>query len=322
MSLEQSYRQLTTKAAVLELGHRSLLRIGGEDARRFLHAMCTNHVEQLQPGEGTYAFFLDAQGHILADAHILCTGESSFLLDTEPGQNEFLKTHLDRYIVMDDVIIEDVTTQSYTTAVEGPAASELLANFPIDLPDKPFSHSSYEGVVVLRASYTGLPGYWFIAPLDEAETLKQKLTAQVEAIASWDSAELVRIELAKPKFGVDFGPKNLPQETQLLYAIHFQKGCYIGQEIVERVRSRGHVNRLLVPIEGEGDQAFPSGVPIQHRDQRVGEITSSAYSPGLQKPVGLAYLRREFVNASELEACGRPVRIRRQAIYSPYGDTT
>src|SRR5580704_14079623 len=121
------YEALTTSAALLDLSSRGRLRVTGEDRARLLHAMTTNHVQQMKPGDGIYVFFLNAQGRILADAYVLCF-EDHFLLDTAPETREVVYGHLDQYIIADDVTLEDVTEQTFSLGLEGPKAIEAAAS--------------------------------------------------------------------------------------------------------------------------------------------------------------------------------------------------
>ncbi len=258
------YWGLREGVAWIDLGGRGKIRVTGVDRARLLHAMCTQHILELAPGGGHYAFFLNAQGRILADAIILCRQED-FLLDTEPETGAKLREHLDRYIIADDVTLEDQTDALTTLAVEGPRAGEV--EFPH--PDAPYSHVAWGSALVVRASFTGAPGWRIIAPAAERAEILRRLGDIEEADA--EAARTVRIENGKPRYGEDILESTLPQETQVADALHFNKGCYLGQEIVERIRSRGHVNRLLTRIE-------------------AGEATSSAFSPALGKVVALGYV--------------------------------
>src|SRR5580704_17219558 len=121
------HEALAASAALLDLSSRGRIRVTGEDRAGLLQAMTTNHVEQMQPGDGIYVFFLNAQGRILADAHVLCF-EDHFLLDTEPEIREVVYGHLDQYIIADDVTLEDVTEQTFSLGLEGPKAIEAAAS--------------------------------------------------------------------------------------------------------------------------------------------------------------------------------------------------
>ena len=284
------YDALRDGAAWLDLSARGRIYATGSDRARLLHAMTTNHVQQLTPGAGCYAFFLNAQGHIQADVNLLCL-EDRFLLDTEPETRERVFRHLDKYIIADDVALEDVTEQLACLAVEGSQAAAVLTGIGAPVPAAEYAHTRWNGGIVEHASETGEPGFRIFMP---AET-KSVWTAQLESAgavrATQDEARVVRLEHGKPRYGEDIFDTTLPQETRQMHAVHFAKGCYLGQEIVERIRSRGHVNRLLVQLEVEGDAPLPGGTKVTAGAAEAGEITSSAFSPARGKVVALAYLR-------------------------------
>src|SRR3569623_184804 len=187
-------KALTESAAVIDLSSRGRIRVTGEDRGRLLHAMSTNHVQGMKPGDVQYTFFLNAQGQIRADAYVLCF-EDHFLLDVEPEVRQSLYEHLDHFIIADDVTLEDVTDQMPCFGIEGPQAE---AN----------------GAAI---SFTGGRGYRIYG------------TAAPEALptATLEDAEAARSMHFKPRYGHDITDRTLPQETQQMKsAVHFQKGCY------------------------------------------------------------------------------------------------
>src|ERR1035441_6228437 len=168
------YDALHIAAAWLDLSPRRRIYTAGEDRARLLHAMVTNHVQQLKPGEGCYAFFLNAQGHIQADVNLLCL-EDRFLLDTEPETRERIFKHLDKYIIMDDVALEDVTATLACVAVEGPHAAAVLAAIGAPALDVEYAHASWDGAIVERVNETGTPGFRIFMP---AETKAERWPRQ------------------------------------------------------------------------------------------------------------------------------------------------
>jgi len=302
MLMSAGYDALREAVAWLDLSARGRIYASGADRARLLHALVTNHVQQLKPGEGCYAFFLNAQGHVQADVNLLCL-EDRFLLDTEPETRERVFGHVDKYIIADDVTLEDATNALACIAVEGPQAAATLAAIGAPVPEAEYAHVSWGGAILQRSSSTGAPGFRiFMAPESKAEWIA-RLEAAGATPASPDEARVVRLEHGKPRYGEDIFDTTLPQETQQLHAIHFAKGCYLGQEIVERIRSRGHVNRLLVKLEIEGDGPLERGARVQAGDTEAGEVTSSAFSPALGKIVALAYLRAQHAQP------GTPLRV-------------
>ncbi len=272
------YQALREGVAWLDLEGRGCIRMTGDDRARLLHAMCTNHIQQMKPGDSCYAFFLNAQGRILGDANVFCL-EDSFLLDTEPALHDVLYGHLDRYIIADDVTLTDERPGWTAIGVEGSAASGLLSKVTADVRG-PFS-------------YTGAPGERLLIPREQRPKLVALLESLGAVAASMNDAEVVRLEHSHLRFGADFSDKHLTHETQLLHAIHFSKGCYLGQEIVERVRSRGQVHKLLVPVSIDTATPPPPSTAVMAGDAAAGETMSAAYSPSLQRTVAIAYLRAE-----------------------------
>jgi len=291
------YQALREHAAWMDLSARGKIRATGEDRARLLHAMTTNHIERLTPGEGCYSFFLNAQGRILADANILCF-EDSFLLDTEPETRQNLYEHLDRYIIADDVTLQDQTAQTATIGIEGPQAESVMRQLGAPIPKEPYSWAAWGDRVVARLSTVGLDGFFVLLPAGERDQFSAALT-----VPRADAAEerIVRIETARPRFGEEITDRRLIAETGLYHAVHLNKGCYLGQEIVERVRSRGEVHRLLREIVIDtGDPPAPG----TRTDQL--EIVSSAYSPAHQKTIAFAYVRTPFAAVgTELLVDGR-----------------
>jgi aminomethyltransferase len=288
----EGYRALRESAAWIDLSGRGKILARGEDHKRLLHAMTTNHVEQLEPGQGCYAFFLNAQGRILSDVNLFCMPDY-FLLDTEPETVQQLYAHLDHYIIADDVTLEDATNQTATLALEGPKAAEILAGLGVPTPSAPHSHSSWGTWTVARVSSTGATGFSIYGPVAGKDELVRQLESSGVAPADAEAARTVRLENGRPRYGEDITEAHLPQETQLLHALHFTKGCYLGQEIVERIRSRGHVNRLLVRLEVHSDEPPATGSRVLADGKQTGEITSGAHSSALGKVVALAYVRSE-----------------------------
>ena len=267
----ESHRALREHAALIDLSNRGKIHVKGEDRARLLHAMCTNHIEQMKPGDACYAFFLNAQGRILADANILCF-EDHFLLDTEPETRQKLYEHIDRYVIADDVTLEDVTDRVKTFAVEGPQAARLL-----DVDLAPYHWVARDSQVIAHLSS------YFILSAEKPNLGIPEATSE--------DARTVRIEQGRPRYGEEITERNLVQETDQLHAVHFNKGCYLGQEIVERVRSQAKIHRILRRIEIDTADPPPAGTK---NDQL--EIASAVFSPALGKTIALAYVRPHFAD--------------------------
>ncbi len=275
------YEALRQAAAIIDVSARGRIRATGEDRQRLLHAMTTNHVQEMQPGQTRYAFFLNAQGRILADVWMLCL-EDALILDVEPEVRLKVFQHLDRYIIADDVTLEDITETTSEFAVEGP-----LAVRP-------------EGMVI-EGGLTGQPGFRVIVPRGER--------VDVEAVpCSVEEARVVRIENGVPRYGEDMLETNLVQETGRMDALHFNKGCYLGQEIVERVRSRGQVTKGLAMLAVAGPDVPAAGTKVMSGVQEAGEIRSAVWSPVEGRVRALALLRTALLREA-LTANGAAVEV-------------
>lgn len=281
--MTDGYRALRETAGQIDLSTRGRIKVTGDDRARLLHAMTTNHVKDLVPGQGCYAFFLNAQGRVLADANVLCF-EDYLLLDTEPESRIFLMHHLDRYIIADDVVLEDITKATFSVGIEGPEAEAFVSGAGWPAPESALGSSIFNEILVVRASFTGSPGFRMIG-----QAVKKPVLAATPV--SLEDANIVRLEHFQPRYGEDITIANLAQETQITDALHFNKGCYLGQEIVERVRSRGHVNRMLTGLRIEGEGSVAKGARITFQDAEAGEITSAAWSPAEQATLALGYVR-------------------------------
>jgi aminomethyltransferase len=199
--------------------------------------------------------------------------------------------HLDKYIIADDVTLEDVSDQQTTLALEGPAAGEILESIGAPVPVNDYDSVEWAGRLIVRTSYSGASGFHiYISPLD-APVLRETLLDARAVEASPEAIETSRLIHAKPLYGVDITDANLPQETQLTHALHFSKGCYLGQEIVERVRSRGHVNKVLTRLQLETPAV--AGAKVYSGEKEVGAVTSAAFDPRNNVTVALAYVRVE-----------------------------
>jgi folate-binding protein YgfZ len=292
------YEALTNSAALLDLSSRGRIRVTGEDRARLLHAMTTNHVQQMKPGDGIYVFFLNAQGRILADAYVLCF-DDHFLLDTAPETRRAVYEHLDHYIIADDVTLEDITEQTFAFGLEGPKAIDTAARCGMQAPHHRFSHVPSAEFLVAAISSTGSYGVRIYGPAARRDEATATIEGAGAIAASEQDAETVRIENFVPRYGCDITEHTLPQETQQMHALHFQKGCYLGQEIVERIRSRGHVNRLLMGFRIESVKTPPTaGSKLMLEGQAAGEVTSSAAAAG--GVFGLAYVRTQWAKSGAM----------------------
>jgi folate-binding protein YgfZ len=300
------FQALLSGSGVYDLSGRARISLTGGDRVRWLNGMVSNNIRDLAPGHGAYAFLLNAQGRIQADLYAFHRGES-LLVDTERPQREKIWERFDHYIIADDVEMTDVSDQFAALGLTGPDSRAVLERagiMPPELTPLQFADLPWREIplTVLRMGEEAKDSWQlWIAPahLDQLRDALQKAGARP---AGSSALNLFRISLGIPQFGQDIRDRDLPQETGQARALNFTKGCYLGQEIVERIRSRGAVHRQFMAFEVEGPLPEP-GTRIQADGKEVGEITSSAILPFLSgdRPAALGYLRREAA-AKELHA--------------------
>jgi folate-binding protein YgfZ len=305
--IEEEYWAFKEAAALTDLSHRGKLLVRGKDAARFLHGMVTNEIKALEPGHGAYAFFVNVHGQIQADCNILRIDADSFWIDCLRSCTSTIQQTLEKYIIMEDVEVLDLAAQLACIAIEGPCSLEVLRSaIGFEPPHMlPLEHLEVPdlGVRVARTTRSGEFGYWLWGSANQlAEAWQSGLRAgrslgarPVGHLAS----DICRIEAGVPRYGTEITDKTLPQETGQLHAISYTKGCYLGQEIVERVRSRGQVHRKLVGLLFEGKHEVAPGAELRAvgGDSVVGTLTSAAYSFGLRRTIALGMVRRESADA-------------------------
>jgi len=217
---------------------------------------------------------------------------------------ESLVPALDKYIIMDDVTLTDETELYGTLALEGPRAAELVKRIAgvdlAELEDLSFREAMIAGVSsgVTKRSPGGVAGAEFLAGRADLPKLWEMLREEVTIVGGrpmgYQALSALRLQQGVPWFGYDFGDKQIPHEAGLQDShISYTKGCYTGQEIVERVRSRGQVNRVRVLLKFSGAEVPASGSSLLADGKEIGHVTRAAYSPALQAPIGMGYVRRE-----------------------------
>jgi folate-binding protein YgfZ len=285
--MTHGYQALRHGAAWIDLSARGRILARGRDRARLIHNVTTNEIKKMVPGAGCYAFLLSPQGRIQADVNIFCFADH-LLLDTEPETREKVQQHIRRYIIADQVELEDVTSATACIGLEGPGAAAILSALGVDVPSADYAHAAWGDRMVANVSATGQPGVRIFGA--SAGELISTLEAKGAIPATAEDVRLVRIENGRPRYGEDIVDTRLPQETQQMHAVSFNKGCYIGQEIVERIRAQGQVNRKLMRVDLEGDIIPERGTKTTISGNEA-EITSAVFSPEANHVVALAYVR-------------------------------
>ena len=300
---------LRNGCAIYDLGWRAKLIAAGLDRIRWMNGMVTNNIKDLPLNRGSYNFLLNAQGRILGDLYVYNRGDY-LLIDTDLSQRGKIREIFEKYIIMDDVEISDASEKITALGLSGTACRELFSKAGIpagDLQELEVRDVAWNGVgisLTCGANTTGGGYELWLAP-SNASAAWQRLTQLGAKPAGTDAFELFRVSRGVPLYGQDIRERDLPQETAQPQALDFQKGCYIGQEIVERIHSRGNVHRSFTGFEF-GDSRPEVGSKVLAEGKDVGELTSVAAIPsknGRPHIIGLGYLRREVAAAgAELRA--------------------
>ena len=298
------YRALRENAAVLDLSFRGRLCVLGADRQPFLNGQVTNNVKDLKTGDGCYAALVTAKGKMESDLNIYSL-ENELLLDFEPGLTRSVQARLEKYIIAEDAQVVDVAPHYGLLSVQGPSADSVLDGLFSVLPPKAFNgirieDASLGEIYLTNQPRVGTKGYDLFVPVAQLAAAAAKLLTAAQAIGGrlcgWTALETARIEAGIPRFGADMDNTNLPPEAGLdNRAVSYNKGCYIGQEVIARIRTYGQVakslRRLRLPddlpkLPGRGDKLYCNG-------KEAGYITSAVASPALRANIALAYVRRE-----------------------------
>ena len=309
---DKEYRAARETVALFDTNWHVILAMTGRDRVKYLHAITSNNVQALADGSGTLALLLTPQGRILAELEIYALPEKLLVL-SHASQHERTVTTLKKYIIGSQVKIDDLTDQMGTLSLEGPRAATVIEElFRVKLDE--LAEMSVREITVdgspcylLRRSHFGQPGTELIASRDALPAIWQKLLASTRAHGGepigMATLNALRLEAGIPWFPADFNDAMIPHEAALEDThISFTKGCYTGQEIVERVRSRGHVNRKRVSLQFSTSQPPAPGTKLRAGEAEIGFVTSAAFSPASGAAIGMGYVRREqFAPGSVVE---------------------
>ena len=300
---DQEYRAAKESVAIFDTNWLAILSLSGRDRVKYLHAITSNDIKGLGEGYGRLALLLNPQGRIQAELEIYALAESLLVL-THAAFRERTVATLKKFVIGSQVVVEDQTEKMGSLAIEGPRAAAVFSQ-KTGLALSGFSEFAIaqheiDGVpcFLVRRSHFGGEGVQIVAPREPLKVLWKDLERSVHALGGrpigMKALNALRLEANVPRFPSDFNDGMIPHEAVLENThISFTKGCYTGQEIVERVRSRGHVNRKRVSLQFSSAEPPASGTKLKAGDAEVGFVTSAAYSPQLGSAIGIGYLRRE-----------------------------
>lgn len=313
------YDRVRASAGLFDRSDRGLLVVAGRDRKDWLHNLVTNAVKTLDAGGGNYAFGCDVRGRVLFDLNVLALPESLWL-DVDRLAAPGLLEHLERYQITEDVMLADESDAYARLAVAGPSAAQIaaaigVANF-VALPALGHVKLLAEACVgmdtgsarLVRHDFCGQPGFELIAARGDAHHWWERLAAAGARPAGHDVLDVLRIEAGVPWFGRDIDEQVLPPETgQVERGISYHKGCYLGQEIIERMRSHGSLARRLMRLRVREARDLPLPAAMRQGEKEVGRITSLVRHPREPFLVGLGYLRTAVRDAVGISA-GDPPR--------------
>jgi folate-binding protein YgfZ len=302
-------------ACLFDFSFREALRLRGEDRISFLHGMVTNDVRRLEEGHVTYAAMVTAKGALVADMRILVRADE-LLLDLEPGSAQKVEQFLRRYLISEDVEIADASSELALLRIIGPevhlvAAAAFGHETPLPSQDR-FIRADLEtgpaDLIGLALGSTRGVDLWvdrkhLPAAFEKTARLSETLGLR---LGGFEAFEILRVEAGVPRFPQDMDEQTIPLEANLERAISYEKGCYIGQEVIARATFRGHVNRKLTGFVF-GPTLPPQRAELRRDGKRVGFVTSAVRSPGRSSAIGLGYLHRDSLEpGTRLEVADYP----------------
>ena len=305
-SPEQEYIHLSRAAGWLDLSYRGRLCLLGTDREKFLHGQVTNDVAGLPADGGCYATIVDGKARLQADLFIYKLSQE-ILLDFEPGLTEKLIQRLEKYIIAEDVQVVDVSPHYGLLSLQGPESEPILrqSGWFAHLPARNLSWvraetTDWGEIYLARNARLATVGFDLFVPMDHLEQAALALDNATQTagggFAGWDAFEIARIEAGIPRFGADMDETNLAPEAVQANAISYAKGCYIGQEIIARIRTYGSVAKSLRVLQLPADlNRLPARGEklVTAEGKEVGYITSATLSPRSGTGIALGYVRRE-----------------------------
>jgi folate-binding protein YgfZ len=284
------YVLLDTGVGLHDRSYRGLLEVTGRDRARWLENLTTNRVAELSVGQTQYMFACNVKGRIVFDL-LAMVGEDSILLDVDRRWVDTAMRHLNKYVVTEDVVLADRSDAFHRLALVGAGWEGLVNNEPTELTFGPSRVAGRE-MIVLAHRFAGMSAAEIFPPAADVAGVWSSLCGDGARPVGLAVVQVRRIEAGIPWPVQDIDDQVLPGETgQLKRAISFDKGCYLGQEVVERMRAHGSLARKLVGVRATDGQSFPSGSTLVLDDETLGRVTSSCLSPAADAHIGLGYVR-------------------------------
>jgi folate-binding protein YgfZ len=298
MAPSEEYALVRRQVGLLDRTASGVLELTGRDRATFLHALLSNEIKALAPGQGCAATLLDVHGKVQVVVFVWIADDRIFVV-TPPAMAEKTAEALDHYLFAEKVVIRDVSRETALFVLAGPQARGTIERLTgASPPNTSWSNVAAKlGEIPVRlvtgGGETGEAEVWVMSALGDAPTVRDALVAAGAGPVGPEAFESLRIEAGTPLFGHDVDDSVLLPEIPFENLLSYTKGCYPGQEVVVRIRDRGHVNRLLRGLVLDGSDAPSAGAEVVIDETQVGKVTSAVWSPGLGRPIALAFVRRQ-----------------------------
>ncbi len=285
---------------LIDLSSRGCIVVTGSETVQFLNGLITNDVKTLEKNSWMPAAFANVQGRLLAAARVIHQ-DDAFVIDTETVTHNIILKLLERFTLAGDFKVDDLTSETAMLSVQGEDAGEIIRAVLGDVTvqrRRVVEAQLLKGgqVTVIRATHTAEDGFDLFVSSGEAASLWESLTAAGARPVGHEALEVLRVEAGIPRYGVDMNETTVVTETNLDDAVSFTKGCYIGQEIIVRIKHRGHVAKKMTGLALERDEPLESGAKVFSTEgKEIGRITSSVVSPCLGRPIALGYVRYDYL---------------------------
>ncbi|MDA2935196.1 hypothetical protein MYX82_12775 [Acidobacteria bacterium AH-259-D05] len=306
--LEQ-YHSVRNAVGFLDLCGRGKIEVTGPDRVTFLHSMTSNDVVELPEWEGRYGTFLTARGKIVSDFFYYKFPEA-IIIDVAADLLTVTLQTFEKYMVMDEVYLKDISGATAHVSVQGPAASSLVEElFSDSAPSKQYAVREVswqnESLWLIRKEELAESGFEMISPQAVANSLRSAILEKGSRLGmleiSQEARNILRMEAGIPWYGVDMDENRYPMEARLEEAISLTKGCYIGQEVVAKATHIGGVSNLLMGLKIQ-ESYLPSkdSRVLNTEGTQIGTITSAVFSPRCECPIAFAYLKRAFAQPGQI----------------------
>jgi folate-binding protein YgfZ len=289
-------------AGLIDLSCRGRLRVSGSEATMFLNGLITNDMKTLAENRWMPAAFPTVQGRLIGAVRVVRL-KDAFVIDTDAESHEAVLKTVSRFTLAGDFHVKDLTSETALLSVQGKRAVEVvekvLKTSVSDLPRDGVLETNWQNtpVTIIRATHTAEDGFDILIDSAQGAQLRQALIDADAQVVSPDVFEVLRIEAGIARFGHDVDETNVVTETNLDDAVSYTKGCYVGQEIIVRIKHRGHVAKKLTGLRFQTEKRIEPGTIIKSSDgKEIGKLTSNAFSPKLEATIGLGYVRYEFLN--------------------------